>query len=117
MSLAWLAAGYAAVAIWFLGFELVERKLPGAQGSGLRAPWTTYLVDALLFTLFASLWFASLGHGGWVLLFTLLGILLEGPGRYRDQPAGFDTTRRGWLRLLLGTVRIVGAGGLLATIL
>ena len=117
MSLAWLAAGYAAVAAWFLVFELIERRLVGAPGPGLRAPWPAYLADALLFTLFASLWFASLGHGGWLLLFLLLGVLLEGPGRYRDQPAGFDKSRTGWTRLLLGTVRIAVAGGLLAMIL
>jgi hypothetical protein len=117
VSLAWLAAGYAAVAAWFLVFELIERRLAGAPGPGFRAPWPAYLADALLFTLFASLWFASLGHGGWLLLFFLLGLLLEGPGRYRDLPGGFDKSRAGWTRLLLGTVRIVVAGGLLAMIL
>lgn len=114
MSLVWLAAAFAAVAAWFLVFELIERRLLGAIGPGFRAPWTTYLADALLFTLFASLWFASLGHGGWVLLFALLGLLLEGPGRDRGLATGFDSSRAGWKRLLLGTVRVLGAGGLLA---
>ena len=86
-------------------------------GPGFRAPWPGYLTDALLLTLFASLWFASLGHGGWVLLFLLLGLLLEGPGRYRDLPQGFDKSRTGVKRLLLGTIRILVAGGLLAVIL
>ena len=117
MSLAWLVAGFAAVAVWFLGFERIERRLLGAPGPGLRAPWPTYVGDALLITLFASLWFASLGHGGWVLLFAMLGLVLEGPGRYRDQQGGFDRSRAGWTRLLLGTFRIVVAGGLLALIL
>jgi hypothetical protein len=117
VSLAWLAAGYAAVAAWFLVFELIERRLAGTPGPGLRAPWPTYLGDALLFTLFASLWFASLGHGGWLLLFFLLGLLIEGPGRVRDRPEGFDRSRSGLKRILLGTLRIVGAGGLLALIL
>lgn len=117
MSLAWLAAGYAAVAAWFLVFELIERRLVGTPGPRFRAPWLAYLVDALLFTLFASLWFASLGHGGWLLLFLLLGLLLEGPGRFRDQPQGLERSRPGIKHILLGTLRIVGAGGLLALIL
>lgn len=117
MSLPWQAAGFAAVAVWFLVFELIERRAAGAPGSGLRARWTTYLADALVFTLFASLWFASLGSGGWLLLFVVLGILLEGPGRYRDQPSGMDLGLNGITRLLLGTVRVVVAGGLLALIL
>jgi hypothetical protein len=117
VSLAWLAAGFAAVTAWFLVFELIERRLVGSPGPGFRAPWPVYLADALLFTLFAALWFASLGHGGWLLLFFLLGVLLEGPGRYRDQAAGFDRSRAGLKRLLLGTIRIVIAGGLLAVIL
>ncbi|MEP7326245.1 MAG: hypothetical protein ABI836_09885 [Gemmatimonadota bacterium] len=115
MSLAWLAAGFAAVAAWFLGFELIERRLVGEPGPGFRAPWPTYLADALLFTLFASLWFASLGHGGWVLLFLLLGLLLEGAARYRDQPTGFDRSRI--KRMFLGTIRVVVAGALLSLIL
>jgi hypothetical protein len=117
VSLAWLAAGFAAVAAWFVVFELIERRLVGSPGPGLRAPWMTYLADALLFTLFASLWFASLGHGGWLLLFFLLGLLLEGPSRHRDLRREFDTGRSGWKRLVLGVIRIVVAGGLLALIL
>jgi hypothetical protein len=117
VSLAWLAAGFAAVAAWFLVFELIERRLAGAPGPGFRAPWPAYLADALLFTLFASLWFASLGHGGWLLLFLLLGLLLEGPGRFRDLPQGFDRSGAGVKRLLLGVLRIIVAGGLLALIL
>ena len=33
-------------------------------------------LEAAAVTLFASLWFDSLGHGGWWLLFTLLGLIV-----------------------------------------
>ena len=33
-------------------------------------------VEAAIVTLFASLWFDSLGHGGWWLLFLLLGLIV-----------------------------------------
>lgn len=110
MSLLRLSAGFAAVAVWFLLFELAERRLLGMPGPRFRAPWATYVSDALLFTLLASLWFASLGSGGWLLLFAMLGLVLEGPGRYRDREGGFDGSRAGIKRLVLGVVRIVGAG-------
>ena len=73
-----------------------------------------YVADALLLTLFAGLWFASLGHGGWVLLFLMVGLLVEGPARFRDGSGIMDLSRKGILRLALGLVRIVAAGGILA---
>lgn len=117
MSLLRLGAGFAAVAAWFLLFELAERRVMGMPGPRFRAPWTTYVSDALLFTLFASLWFASLGSGGWLLLFAMLGLVLEGPGKFRDREGGFDASRAGFTRLILGEIRVVVAGGLLWLIL
>lgn len=38
-------------------------------------------VEALVLTLFASLWFDSLGAGGWWLLFLLVGLLVAFPRR------------------------------------
>lgn len=116
MTLLRLVLGWLLVASWFLLFEMVERRLVGPAGEGrrLRAPLYTYLADALVFTLFAALWFASLGHGGWLLLFGMLGLLLEGFGRYRDRAGGMDWSRAGMVRLLSGVVRVVGAGGILA---
>lgn len=34
-------------------------------------------LEAAAVTLFASLWFDSLGHGGWSLLFALLGLIVS----------------------------------------
>ena len=52
--------------------------------AGLTDPFSTRMrrhlppssVEAAVVTLVASLWFDSLGHGGWWLLFLLLGILV-----------------------------------------
>lgn len=117
MTLLRLLLGWAVVAVWFLAFELIEQRIsgpPAAGGKHLRAPIAVYLADALLLTLFAGLWFASLGHGGWVLLFGVLGLLMEGPMRVRDRSEGIDRSRMGIVRIISGVVRTVVAGGLLA---
>ena len=117
MTLLRLTLGWLAVMLWFFLFEFVEQRLAGPrppEGQRLRASWKVYPADALILTLFAALWFASLGHGGWVLLFVMVGLLVEGPGRYRDGSTPMDLSRRGIWRMLLGLLRIVGAGGLLA---
>lgn len=119
MTLLRLALGWAAVSLWFFLFELIEQKLVGPRPAAarLRAGWKVYVADALLLTLFAGLWFASLGHGGWVLLFLMVGLLMEGPARFRDGSGIIDLSRKGILRLAVGLVRIVAAGGILAWLL
>ncbi len=120
MSLFRLLIGWALVAIWFLLWDLARRRfrkngthpdLPASRWPALRARLTLPLIEALLLTLFASLWFASLGHGGWLLLFLLIGLLIELPVRLRD---GHWTMPPPWPRLAGGVVRIVVAGGVLA---
>jgi hypothetical protein len=116
MSLLRLVLGWAAVTAWYFLFELIEQRILGpAPATGrFRAGWMVYVADALLFTLFASLWFASLGRGGWVLLFLMVGLVVEGPARFRDGSGTMDLSRKGLLRLAMGIVRIVVAGGILA---
>lgn len=116
MTLLRLVLAWAAVTVWFLLFELIEQRIvgPAPVAGRLRAGWKVYVTDALLLTLFAGLWFASLGHGGWVLLFLMTGLLVEGPGRFRDGSGTIDLSARGIGRLLLGLARIVIAGGILA---
>lgn len=63
--------------------------------------WTS--VEALVLTMIASLWFDSLGHGGWWLLFGLFGLLATSlPGR----PP--------FIALALSILRYVAAGAILA---
>lgn len=119
MTLARLGIAWALCAVWFLVWEQLERQTggrtegPNDGGLGLRAPLWIYLADALLVTLFGALWFASLGHGGWWLLFLVLGLVVEGPGRYRSVAGGMPAGGRSLAALLLGVLRLVGAGGIL----
>lgn len=89
--LAWLACS-----AWFaladIGLARLRGTAPSARGP---APRWIPAVEGLLFTLFAALWFGSYGpgRGGWILLFLLLGLLLDLPARLRDavqrsNPAG-----------------------------
>jgi hypothetical protein len=107
-----LLGGAAAVAVVLVLWDLAERKL--AQSV---LPFRPLVLGAesILLTMFAALWFASLGHGGWALLFAVLGVLIEGPIRLRHRAEAPTTTP--WIPLLAGTARMVAAGGVLALLL
>jgi len=67
---------------------------------------TRRLVEALLVTLIASLWFDSLGSGGWWLLFLLIGALVTSPKLFAARPGLAD--------IVFDLARYVVAGALLA---
>ena len=98
--LAWLP-----VAVWFAGLGWIAHRRIGVAASP--APSRTTLawtaVEALVATLVASLWFDSLGHGGWWVLFGLLGLLASGL-----------TSRPPAIALAFSILRYVAAGALLA---
>jgi hypothetical protein len=84
-----LVLAWVPVAIWFL---LATHAIPVLVTAVSRSPgqpvvWAAVarpllywrLVEAGLLTLFASLWFDSLGSGGWWLLFLLVGALAAIP--------------------------------------
>ena len=79
--------------------------------------WEVYwrLAEALVVTLFASLWFDSLGAGGWWLLFLLVGLLVAFPRRL-VMWQHVDQQRRRYLLAHAGldVARYVAAGALLA---
>jgi hypothetical protein len=114
--LAWLAVG-----IWFLAARWAARRWilradaafpPWAPGAG---PARAIALEAAGATLFASLWFDSLGHGGWWLLFLLVGLLVAFAPRIADSSPTTPLPRR--TRLLAGVAdvaRYVGAGAVLA---
>ncbi len=123
MSLPRIVLAWVVVSLWFLLWEAASRRLSPRTVSVERhrnaAGWfRTYaplpLGEALLLTLFAALWFASLGHGAWGLLFGLVGLLIEIPSRFRFGHRVTDFGLQRWLLVGLGTVRIIIAGGLLA---
>ena len=110
VGLAWLL-----VAAWFLVWEVVAARLERGSNAGgwLRAPAQVYVAEALLLTLFGALCFASLGSGGWVIMFALLGLLMEWPGPLRAGhrnaiPPGKRARATG-----AGILRIVAAGAIL----
>jgi hypothetical protein len=88
--LAWLL-----VAVWFVmaSFALpivlaaLARPADAAAAVGIPLPplkWRP--VEAALLTLFASLWFDSLGSAGWWLVFLLVGALATLPLWLRTRP-------------------------------
>ena len=73
------------------------------------------LVEAVVVTLFASLWFDSLGAGGWWLLFFLLCLLVAFPRRLVMRQHAEPPRRRHLLAHAgLDVARYVAAGALLA---
>jgi hypothetical protein len=73
------------------------------------------LAEAAVVTLFASLWFDSLGAGGWWLLFLLVGLLVAFPRRLVMWQHVEPARRRHLLvHACLDVARYVAAGGLLA---
>ncbi len=73
------------------------------------------LAEAAVVTLFASLWFDSLGAGGWWLLFFLVGLLVAFPRRL-VMWQHVDSQRRRHLLAHAGldVTRYIAAGALLA---
>ena len=104
--------GFAAVSVLFLLYREVERRYFAAPDAVPPGPGALILESGLL-TLFAGLWFGSLGSGGAVLLFLILGALMELPPRLRQRP------REGlpWKAILAGIARITIAGVVLGLVL
>lgn len=94
----WSAASARALVWSFNGWELTWR-----------------LAEAGVVTLFASLWFDSLGAGGWWLLFVLVGLLAAFPRRLVMWQHVEPARRRHLLvHACFDVARYVAAGGLLA---
>ncbi|HXF96957.1 MAG TPA: hypothetical protein VNI61_12735, partial [Gemmatimonadales bacterium] len=103
--LAWLV-----VAAWFVAAAWAGRRLLAAA----RPAPGPLLGEAAVVTLFASLWFDSLGSGGWWLLFLLVGLLAAFPVRLQGIAAAGLPRRAEILLALLDTARYLGAGAILA---
>jgi hypothetical protein len=105
--------GFVAVGVFFLVWNQVGRRLgPAGEPAGAVA-WPALLIEAGLLTLFAGLWFGSLGSGGAVLLFLIVGLLMEVPARIRGQSLRAVSVKP----LVGGVLRILVAGVLLGLVL
>ena len=115
MALLDVVAAWLLVAGWFVGWELASARIErgATSGSWLRAPVRIYVVEALFVTLLGTLWFASLGSGGWPLVFGLIGLLMEWPGPVRHGLRAPDGSRRAVVRVVSGVGRLIGAGAIL----
>ncbi len=107
---------WAAVTLLFVIWREAERRIratPGPMGPALRASLLALAVEAALLTLFAGLWFTSLGSGGAMLLFLIVGALMEIPSRLRSHPVGSMP----WKPVVGGVIRVVIAGLLLGVVM
>jgi uncharacterized membrane protein YfcA len=115
MPFARIVAGWLAVTLIFLVWREIEfRGASAEKREAVRAPLSPLLIEAALLTLFAALWFGSLGSGGGYILFPLLGALIELPARLRQQAAGVPVA---WGATLAAILRIAIPGILLGFIL
>ena len=110
MTLPRLLAAALAVGAWFLLASFVEARLARrATLTGRTA--RVRLAEALLLTLFGSLWFDSLGHGEWWLLFALVGAL---SALATHAAQGAQHWHRTSVAVAVDIARYVIAGGILA---
>jgi len=105
MTLGRLVLAWAPVAIWFAAAGWTAHRVTGVTRSPAMTPVTLVsgAFEALVVTLFGSLWFDSLGHGEWWMLFGLVGLL-----------ASALSTRPAFALVALTVVRYFGAGAILA---
>ena len=107
MTLLRLAAGLVVTTALFGGWEFLA-------GRRDRRTATVAAAESAVLTLFAGLFFGSLGHGGWPLVFLLVGLLASGRERW-IAPSASTVPLKPLLRATATTtIRYVVAGGLLA---
>jgi hypothetical protein len=107
--LAWLPVAFVFAGVGGLGtrFFSTTATEPTHQWTKWDILWRSF--EAAAVTLFASLWFDSLGHGGWWLLFALLGLIVS-----LAQLRGTWRRREAFTRASRDVVRYVVAGAILA---
>jgi hypothetical protein len=96
---------------WMSG---APRTAPLAWRAAARAAWLPATVEALVLTLLAALWFGSLGHGGWLLVFLLLGTLAGGGDRWLRHRLAGTPLREDLVPFAAGLLKYCLAGGLCA---
>lgn len=110
MTLLRIALGFLAVAVLFVGYAWTT----GPRKRGIAVVLSA---EALALTLYAALWFGSLGKGGWLLVFLLTGLLASGVERWIGAVSQGAPLKPLLRPTLLTTIKYAVAGGLLALIL
>jgi uncharacterized membrane protein YfcA len=110
MAFSRILLAFVAVTGYLTAWRELERRIGGAPGEP-RSTLSNLAAEGVLLTLFAGLWFGSLGAGGTPLLFLLLGALMEVPPRLRR----LDPMP--WKPIAGGIVRIMIAGLILELVL
>ncbi|HXQ29886.1 MAG TPA: hypothetical protein VN848_11550 [Gemmatimonadales bacterium] len=109
MILSRLVAAWLLVTACWLVVDVATRRVTRREVSRHLAQWRC--IEALLVTLFGSLWFASLGSGEWWVLFVLVGAMVAGTAAATPR----DGTRASkGLSAAIDAARYVVAGGILA---
>ena len=121
MSLGRLLLAWLPVAALFVVAPPIGDRWEGLVGQGYfvwsYSRWEVWwrLVEAAVVVLFGSLWFDTLGAGGWGVLFFLVGLLVAFPRRLvMWQYVGPPRRRALLIHAGLDVARYVAAGGLLA---
>lgn len=115
-----LLLAWSAVGAWFLLWRLAGARTAAASSTSAtttRRVLFPLAIEAVLLVLFSALWFGSLGHGAWWLLFLVTGRLIEVPARLKARAADPDRTPFSCPNLTRSLVRLLGAGALLAWLL
>ena len=119
---AWLLVVVVFVVVGGVGirFRNVDPSKPGGHWDFTKRDMMWRALEAAFATLFGSLWFDSLGSGGWWLLFLLVGLMvsfarLQGSMRTEPDPAWASRLRRDTIeRTVRDILRYVLAGAVLA---
>jgi hypothetical protein len=119
-----LVLAWVPVAVWFVIATVGTAHLmgllsrpPGAERLGVGWPvallkWR--LVEAVLLTMFGSLWFDSLGTGEWWLVFLLVGAIAATPAWLAFRPTDARPGRASVVGAAADLARYVLAGAILA---
>jgi len=108
-----LVLAWVAVALWFLLATLGAAQIgAGARVAPRLLRWR--VGEAAVVTLFASLWFASLGSGEWWLLFLLVGILAAAPAQLAAGTGAEPLGAAALVAMCVDVARYIVAGAILA---
>jgi len=120
--LAWLPVAVIFIVVGGVGipFRNVDPAKPGKTWLFTKGDVAWRALEAALATLFGSLWFDSLGSGGWWLVFLLVGLMVSAARMQGAAPIVADPVTRAQARrddvtrTVRDVVRYVLAGAVLA---